>query len=85
MQAPQRWSDIAVGLALGYTRGEIAAGLGESVQTVSASVKDMQSTLDGYDDPAELLGELFGAEIESGLDQAAVQQFREEKNQDNED
>lgn len=79
MEPPQRWTDIVIGLACGYTRQEIAAGLGESPQAISTAVKDVQGTMGHYNDPADFLGELLGTEVESNLDQEAIAEYREEK------
>lgn len=82
MKPPARWRDIVIGLALGYNRQEIAAGLGESALAISNAVKDINSAAGEYSDAGEFLGELLGAELESELDTDAIQQFREEKEQE---
>lgn len=79
MEPPQRWSDIVIGLACGLTRQEIAAGLGESPQAISTAVKDIQGTMNQYEDPADFVGELLGAEVDSSLDLDAIEAHREEK------
>lgn len=77
MQAPPRWKSVIVGQALGYNYQEIAAGLGTSALKISATAEDIEETALQYDDPAEFLGEVLGADLDSDLDAEAIQVFRD--------